>query len=187
MASWTDRRRSPAWGRGLVFGAGSAGAVAWGERCRSVGRQEAVAKRPWHWVTQAGAQPQPQPRRGSAGLFLGEVEVGLWRGLCEVEVEGRAMASWTDRRRSPAWGRGLVFGAGSAGAVAWGERCRSVCRQEAVAKRPCPWVTPPGPSPSDVALAESETSTSTLALVGERCRSRCLPGWVCRGGGLAQI
>ena len=63
----------------------------------------------------------------------------------EVEVEDRAMASWTDRRRSPAWGRGLVFGAGSAGAVAWGERCRSVCRQEAVAKRPCPWVTPPGP------------------------------------------
>ncbi|MFN3176066.1 MAG: hypothetical protein ACE362_16230, partial [Phaeodactylibacter xiamenensis] len=47
---------------------------------------------------------------GGAGLFLGEVEVGLWRGLCEVEVESRAMASWTDRRRSPAWGRGLVFG-----------------------------------------------------------------------------
>ncbi len=53
-----------------------------------------------------------------AGLFLGEVEVGLWRGLCEDEVEGRAMASWTDRRRSPAWELGLVFGAGSAGAVA---------------------------------------------------------------------
>ena len=53
-------------------------------------------------------------------LFLGEVEVGLWRGLCEDEVESRAMASWTDRRRSPAWGRGLVFRAGSSGAVASG-------------------------------------------------------------------
>ncbi|WP_425421083.1 hypothetical protein [Phaeodactylibacter xiamenensis] len=58
---------------------------------------------------------------GSAGLVLGEVEVGLWRGRCEVEVESQAMASWTDRRRSPAWERGLVFGAGSAGAVAWGK------------------------------------------------------------------
>ena len=48
-----------------------------------------------------------------AGLGLGEVadyatlsyplrlrqpeKVGLWRGLCEVEVEGRAMASRSDR------------------------------------------------------------------------------------------
>ena len=30
-----------------------------GEQCRSVGRQEAVAKRTWLWGTQAGAQPQP--------------------------------------------------------------------------------------------------------------------------------
>ncbi len=27
-------------------------------------------------------------------LFLGEVEVGLWRGLCEDEVEGQAGSSW---------------------------------------------------------------------------------------------
>jgi hypothetical protein len=28
-----------------------------GERCRSVGRQEAAAERPWLWGTQAGASP----------------------------------------------------------------------------------------------------------------------------------
>ena len=39
----------------------------------------------------------------------------------EVEVEGMATAAWVDRLRSPAWERGLVFLAGSAGAVAWGK------------------------------------------------------------------
>jgi hypothetical protein len=44
-----------------------------------------------------------------AGLFLGEVEVGLWRGLCEVEDEGQATAAWVDRLRSHAGEPGLVF------------------------------------------------------------------------------
>ncbi len=64
-------------------------------------------------------------------LFLGEVEVGLWRGLCEDEVEGQAGSSW---RWLPGWWLG-------------GERCRSVGRQEAVAKRPWHWVTQAGAQP----------------------------------------
>ncbi len=107
---------------GRWLGASSAGRLV----CR-----EAVAKRPWHWVTQAGAQPQPQPQLGGAMLFLGEVEVGLWRGLCEDEVEGQAGSS----------GLGLPgrwLGASSAG--------RLVCR-EAVAKRPWHWVTQAGAQP----------------------------------------
>ncbi len=38
----------------------------------------------------------------------------------EVEVESQAMASRSDRRRSPAGERGLVFRAGPAGGMAWG-------------------------------------------------------------------
>ncbi|KGE86646.1 MAG: hypothetical protein ACE362_28530 [Phaeodactylibacter xiamenensis] len=90
---------------------------------------------------------------GGAWLFLGEVEVGLWRGLREDEVEGRGMAAWVDRLRSPAWERGLVFWAGSAGgAVAWGEQCRSVG-------------LPGGGRKAAVALGDAAlSSTSTLTL-----------------------
>jgi hypothetical protein len=41
-------------------------------------------------------------------LFLGEVEVGLWRGLCEDEVEGQSGSSWR-------WLPGRCLGASVAG------------------------------------------------------------------------
>ncbi len=52
LSVWTGQY----WRFRLRRSVGAAWAVTF-ERCRSVGRQEAVAKRPWHWVTQAGPQP----------------------------------------------------------------------------------------------------------------------------------
>ncbi len=91
----------------------------------------------------------------------------------EVEVESMATAAWVDRLRSHAGERGLVFLAVAAGAVAWGEQCRSVClsgggRKAAVPLGDTAWSS-----------TSTSTSTSTLALAGsagavawgERCRS----------------
>ncbi len=58
-------------------------------------------------------------------LFLGEVEVGLWRGLCEDEVEGQAGSSWAWSAGAVARGRALPVGGSSGGgrkaAVALGD------------------------------------------------------------------
>jgi hypothetical protein len=44
-----------------------------------------------------------------------EVEVGLWRGLCEDEVEGRAGSSWLGAAGGGGLGRAVPVGGSSGG------------------------------------------------------------------------
>jgi hypothetical protein len=161
-------------GPGLAFLAGSAGAVAW--------RKSSIF---FSWMKR-------NKNHGSASFLTGksqtadsrlQTRLGAWWEMGRGELHDAVFSGWWGVLAQTMYPRHCVAvvclrfsliaarpGArrrlpGGGCRVRWlgGERCRSVGRQEAVAKRPWRWVTPPGPSPSDVALAESETSTSTSA------------------------
>ncbi|KGE86760.1 hypothetical protein IX84_20060 [Phaeodactylibacter xiamenensis] len=112
-----------------------------------------------------------QPIRAFGNVKVASVVVGAVLG--RASLVGVALFFVTEKLESPpptparmgmvlccllVYSGGPAFAlalAGRARAVplvrSWGEQCWSVGRQEAVAKRPLPWVTLAGPSPSDVA------------------------------------